>query len=262
MQLLGLDLQPAHRVGTPVQRAIAELAEGYGLAEVGLSAPASVGVMSGHDRRHGDEPFIDQLVLAFTCGPGGPVADGWLTLGGIGDAGVLQWNSIEIDELRFPVRIESHRIEIDTEGAGFRRGAPSASMEMTPTVGEFEFMYLSDGTINPALGARGGGPGATAWQALKDADGVHDLDLCARIWLRPGTSLLCRCCGGGGYGDPLDREPSRVEKDVREAIVTRERAEAVYGVVFDGDGRVLEADTSALRASLRAARENESKETT
>ena len=250
------------RVGNAVQRAIAELAEGYGLAEVGLSVPASVGVMSGHDRRHGDEPFIDQLVLAFTCGPGGPVADGWLTLGGIGDAGVLQWNSIEIDELRFPVRIESHRIEIDTEGAGFRRGAPSASMEMTPTVGEFEFMYLSDGTINPALGARGGGPGATAWQALKDADGVHDLDLCARIWLRPGTSLLCRCCGGGGYGDPLDREPGRVEKDVREGIVTRERAEAVYGVVFDGDGRVLEADTSALRASLRAARENESKETT
>ena len=249
------------RVGNAVQRAIAELAEGYGLAEVGLSVPASVGVMSGHDRRHGDEPFIDQLVLAFTCGPGGPVADGWLTLGGIGDAGVLQWNSIEIDELRFPVRIESHRIETDTEGAGFRRGAPSASMEMTPTVGEFEFMYLSDGTINPALGARGGGPGATAWQALKDADGVHDLDLCARIWLRPGTSLLCRCCGGGGYGDPLDREPGRVEKDVREAIVTRERAKAVYGVVFDADGHVLEADTSALRASLRAARENESKET-
>ena len=61
------------RVGNAVQRAIAELADGYGLAEVGLSVPASVGVMSGHDRRHGDEPFIDQMVLAFTCGPGGPV---------------------------------------------------------------------------------------------------------------------------------------------------------------------------------------------
>ena len=51
-------------------------------------------------------------------------------------------------------------------------------------------------------------------------------------------------------------------KDVREAIVTRERAEAVYGVVFQGDGSVAEAETSALRASLRVARENESKENT
>ena len=145
------------RVGNAVQRAIAELAEGYGLAEVGLSVPASVGVLSGHDRATAASRSSTSSCCAFTCGPGGPVADGWLTLGGIGDAGVLQWSSIEIDELRFPVRIESHRIVLDTEGAGFRRGAPSASMEMTPTVGEFELMYLSDGTINPALGARGGG---------------------------------------------------------------------------------------------------------
>ena len=117
----------------------------------------------------------------FTCGPGGPVADGWLTMGGIGDAGVLQWSSVEIDELRFPVRIESHRIVPDSEGAGHRRGAPSASMELTPTVGEFEIMFLSDGTLNPALGARGGEAGATAWQALRDEDGkIHELDLCAR----------------------------------------------------------------------------------
>jgi N-methylhydantoinase B len=243
------------RVGNAVQRAIAELAEGYGMAEVGLSVPASVGVLSGHDQRHGGEPFIDQLVHAFTCGPGGPVADGWLTLGGIGDAGVLQWSSVEIDELRFPIRIESHRIVPDSEGAGHRRGAPSASFEVTPTVAEFELMYLSDGTVNPALGARGGGAGATAWQALRDDDGtLHELDLCARIWLRPGTTLMCRCCGGGGYGDPLDREPARVAKDVGEGIVSRQRAESVYGVVIDDAGIVATEPTSAMRTSLRAAR--------
>jgi N-methylhydantoinase B len=220
---------------------------------VGLSVPASVGVMSGYDQRHGGEPFIDQMVLAFTCGPGGPVADGWLTLGGIGDAGVLQWNSIEIDELRFPIRIDSHQIVPDSEGAGRRRGAPSASLEFTPTDGEFEFMYLSDGTINPALGARGGGPGVTAWQGMRNEDGeVSDLDLCARIWLRPGTSLLCRCCGGGGYGDPLDREPERVAKDVRERLVSVERAAEVYGVIVDDRGVIDDERTTAARAALRA----------
>jgi N-methylhydantoinase B len=243
------------RVGNAVQRGIAELADGFGLAEVGLSVPASVGVMSGYDQRYGGEPFIDQMVLAFTCGPGGPVADGWLTLGGIGDAGVLQWNSIEIDELRFPIRIDSHQIVPDSEGAGKRRGAPSAMLEFTPTARDFEFMYLSDGTINPALGARGGGAGMTAWQGLRGKDGeIADLDLCARIWLRPGTSLLCRCCGGGGYGDPLDREPERLAKDVRERIVTVERAADVYGVVVDDQGVVNEEQTRIARAELRAGR--------
>ena len=79
-------------------------------------------------------------------------------------------------------------------------------------------MYLSDGTINPPLGVRGGGPGATARQATRGRDGVA----CARPTcvpacdLRPGTTLLSRCCGGGGYGDPLEREPARVAKDVSE----------------------------------------------
>jgi N-methylhydantoinase B/oxoprolinase/acetone carboxylase alpha subunit len=249
------------RVGNAVQRGIAELADGYGLAEVGLSVPASVGVMSGHDQRHGGEPFIDQMVLAFTCGPGGPVADGWLTLGGIGDAGVLQWNSIEIDELAFPILIESHQIVPDSEGAGRRRGAPSASLEFTPTAGEFEFMYLSDGTVNPALGTRGGGAGITAWQGLRTEDGaVEELDLCARVWLRPGTTLLCRCCGGGGYGDPLDREPERVAKDIRERIVSEERGLAVYGVVLAADGTVDADRTRRARAARRAERVSEVKE--
>ena len=106
------------RVGNAVQRAIAEMAEGYGLAEVGYSIPASLAVLSGLDPRHDDEPYIDQLVLAYTGGPGGPSADGWLTFAGLTDAGVLQWNSVELDELRFPIRIDSQRIAIDTEGVG------------------------------------------------------------------------------------------------------------------------------------------------
>ena len=217
-----------------MQRAIAELAEGYGMAEVGLSVPASVGVLSGHDQRHGGEPFIDQLVLAFTCGPGGPVADGWLTLGGIGDAGVLQWSSIEIDELRFPIRIESHRIVPDSEGAGFRRGAPSASFEVTPTVGEFELMYLSDGTINPALGARGGGAGATAWQALRDDDGTSTSSICAPA---SGSGRERRSCAGvaAAAGTATRSIESRAasRRTCGEGIVTRQRAESVYGVVID-----------------------------
>jgi N-methylhydantoinase B len=244
------------RVGNAVQRAIAEMAEGYGLAEVGLSIPASLAVLSGRDPRHDDEPYIDQIVLAYTGGPGGPVADGWLTMAGLTDSGVLQWNSVELDELRFPIRVDSQRIAIDTEGAGRRRGAPSAELELTVTEGAIECLYLSDGTVNPPQGVRGGAAGATARQALRGLDGVvRDTGLCARLHLEPGMTLLSRCCAGGGYGDPLEREPSRVARDVIEGIVSRERALGRYGVVIDDVGGVDRQATDAHRVALRSRKE-------
>ncbi len=244
------------RVGNAVQRAIAEMAEGYGMAEVGLSIPATLAVLSGNDPRHDDEPYIDQIVLAYTGGPGGPSADGWLTFAGLTDAGVLQWNSVELDELRFPIRIDLQQIAIDTEGVGRRRGAPAAELEFTATDGVIDCMYLSDGTINPPLGVRGGGPGATARQALRGLDGVaRDTDLCARLQLRPGTTLVARCCGGGGYGDPLEREPARVAKDVRERYVSHQRAFDRYGVVLDANGGVDPPATELRRAALRSNKE-------
>ncbi len=244
------------RVGNAVQRAIAEMADGYGMAEVGLSIPASLAVISGNDPRHDDEPYVDQIVLAYTGGPGGPSADGWLTFAGLTDAGVLQWNSVELDELRFPIRIDLQQIAIDTEGVGRRRGAPAAELEFTATDGVIDCMYLSDGTINPPLGVRGGGPGATARQALRGPDGVvRDTDLCARLQLRPGTTLVARCCGGGGYGDPLEREPARVAKDVRERYVSHQRAFDRYGVVLDANGGVDPPATELRRAALRSNKE-------
>jgi N-methylhydantoinase B len=219
------------RIGNAVQRGLAELADGHGLAEIGMSQPLSAGVISGRDVRHGDEPFVDQLLLAWSGGAGGPRADGWLTMGGIGDAGVLQRDSVELDELRFPIRVETQRIVPDTEGAGWRRGAPAAEAAITVTAGELDVLYLSDGTINAPKGVRGGLAGAPAWQAKQSAgEALEELDLCGRLTLREGDTIYTRCCGGGGYGPPQERETDRVLADVREGIITRRRAREVYGV--------------------------------
>ncbi len=81
-----------------VQRGIAELAAGYGMAENGLCFPASMGVLSGYDDRvGGGEAFIDQLVLGYSCGAASPSADGWLTMGCVGDAGDA---AVELDRDR------------------------------------------------------------------------------------------------------------------------------------------------------------------
>lgn len=242
------------RVGNAVQRGIAELAPGFGMAECGLSTPASVGVLSGTDPRHDDLSYIDQLVLGWTSGPACALADGWLTMGGIGDAGVLQRDSIEIDELRFPIRIDEQRIVPDTEGSGWRRGAPAARLRMTPVDTDLELMYLSDGTIYPPAGARGGGAGAAASQSLRLTDGsMRQLGVWGREIVRTGETLVSQCNGGGGYGDPLLREPERVLKDVREGFVTRSHAADVYGVAIDETLRIDTDATAQLRAQRAAA---------
>jgi N-methylhydantoinase B len=77
--------------------------------------------------------------------------------------------------------------------------------------------------------------------------------------LQAGEILLHLLSGGGGYGDPLEREPERVRQDVLSQFISFERARDVYGVVFAGteltDALVVdEAETARQREALRAGR--------
>jgi N-methylhydantoinase B len=218
------------------------------MAEVGLSLPASVSVISGRDPRNDDAPFINQLILGWTGGPGGPVEDGWLTMGGPGDGGALLRDSVEIDELKHPIVVWEQRLLPDTEGAGTRRGAPSAYCEFGPIDCDVQALYLSDGTVNPPQGVRGGLPGGRAQQFLK-ADGGEPVavDLCGDLIVHSNERLVSICTGGGGYGPPSDREPARVADDVREGWITQGRARDVYRVAVDASGEVDLAATGELR---------------
>lgn len=240
------------RLANAVQRGIAQLASGHGMAEVGLSLPASVSVISGHDPRHGGAPFINQLILAWTGGPGGPHEDGWLTMGGPGDGGALLRDSVEIDELKHPLVVWDQRLVPDTEGAGRRRGAPSAYGEFGPIDTSMDAFFLSDGTINPPQGVQGGLPGGRASQFLRRTDGeLVRLDLCGSVTVQPGERLVSISTGGGGYGSPEEREPERVGADVREGLITSQRARDVYRVALDEDGTIDLAATEELRVEHR-----------
>ena len=238
-----------------VALALGDLGEGFGLAQIGRAQPASMAVISGEDPRHGGTPFVNQLILAVTGGAGAPTADGWLTILGIGAAGFLYRDSVEIDEMKYPIVVHEQRLVADSEGAGRFRGSPGARVEFGPIDGcALDVVYLSDGTYNASVGVRGGLPGGKASQRVVDRSGAlsDELGSYAHVQLQPGETIVGHTCGGGGYGPPHERDVERVAHDVREAWITVERAFETYGVRLDERGNVDPAGTVSRRAELEA----------
>lgn len=75
-----------------------------------------------------------------------------------------------------------------------------------------------------------------------------------QLTLGDHDALVNFCAGGGGYGDPLGRDPAQVARDVRLDLCSREVAERVYGVRVGGDGAVDDEGTGAARQAIRARR--------
>jgi N-methylhydantoinase B len=238
------------RVANTTMRCFAEAQDGIGMAEFGYCIGAGSSVLSGIDPRSG-QPFVNQVFLGFTGGAGGHAADGWLSAFCIGCGGMLVRDSVEVDELKHPIRVVSQRLVADSEGAGRFRGAPAAMVEYGPVGCELELHYTADGTHIPPKGVRGGGDGAAARQSVRRRDGsLESVPNVASITLDPGETLVAQSCGGGGYGPPWERDIALVERDVREGWVSYERAESIYGVRFGVDGGVDYDATADRRSQL------------
>jgi N-methylhydantoinase B len=224
----------ADRATSAVQCAMAELADGRGMAEAGSVIPASAAVISGNDPRWQNEPFVNQIFLTLTGGAAAPNEDGWLTICHVGNAGMLRRDSVEMTEMRHPIRVVDQHIVPDTEGAGRYRGAPSAYVEYGPVGTSVVAAYGADGTINPAAGVRGGLAGGAAKHQKRMRDGrVVPLESSGFERLEDGETIICLTCGGGGYGPPAERDDGRVAHDVREGWISAQRAREVYGVELD-----------------------------
>jgi len=104
--------------------------------------------------------------------------------------------------------------------------------------------------IHPPEGLFGGKPGTKA-QFLVNGVSGNPFGL---TQLKPGDVVTIDAAGGGGYGNPLEREPEMVESDVMEGYVSVEKAREDYGVVIDPKTmKVDEKATRKLRDTLRKA---------
>lgn len=162
---------------------------------------------------------------------------------------------IETIELKSPVIVDTRSLRNDSGGAGKYRGGLGIVTQMTSrTDGRWSASNAGRRQC-PPWGLAGGKSGMPSRNFVK-ASGENDFKPLDpnRMLSGPNTSVRVATAGGGGWGDPLDREPERVLEDVRDEFVSRQSAQDDYGVVIDPAGMSVDHGATAnLRAKLRAA---------
>jgi len=212
-------------------------------------------LIGGWDARSGRE----WVHYEWSAGGNGGFAeeDGPSAMGPIdwGDLATVQ--STEVIETRMPLLVESSRLTVDSGGAGRSRGGLAMTRALRVLAAGTRYSLLSDGAVVPAFGVLGGLAGVPvgAWIERQGAASCFDTPgKVAGHLIEAGSTLMVRSAGGGGYGDPLQRDPERVALDVREGYVSAEAARLIYGVVIGADGGIELAATQKARERLRAVR--------
>lgn len=158
---------------------------------------------------------------------------------------------IEILERWYPILFTHCEAVPDSCGAGTFRGGCGIDRSFVAE-GEITLTMHGDRADVTPFGLAGGRNGGPNVLRLRTGAGGPEQDLgmyAMGIVLRPGDHVIYRSNGGGGYGDPLRRDPERVRGDVAAGWVTAEHAGSVYGIVLR-DGVVDEVATSRRRAEL------------
>ncbi len=207
---------------------------------------------------------------AYTTPDGMP--DGWMMLDGAmgGAAGshdrdgtdlwtfmvtrkpIMEAIDVEMLELLYPVLADFKQVRRGRFGAGAYRGGGGCHMQFRPHRADaIQGQFIGIRERMPINGAAGGSPGAVNLMVKHKADGSQEIlpAKCSDVVIADGESIEFAIASGGGYGDPLDRDPERVLADLERGRISSDDAEQVYGVVATADA-VDVSGTEAKRASL------------
>ena len=160
----------------------------------------------------------------------------------------------EFLESYFPLRIETYETIADSGGAGKNRGGNALRVSYR-FLEPGEISIHDDRWLTYPWGVNGGLPGARGRKLLVRTDGTRENipAKCDRIKVEAGDLLHFDTWGGGGCGDPLERETGKVAFDVDAGLVTVDGARR-YGVVLDSNAVVDEQATTRLRAQMAGVR--------
>jgi len=237
----------------------------------GTMATVNLGGTDQYGQRYGIH-LMDPMMNGFGAYSG---CDGY-DLGGSYSTTIPNVANVESNEFLSPMLYLHRRIEPDTGGAGTWRGGMAASMAFTAHgVAKTEALIMTHGLEVPnSMGILGGYPGSCVRQRIMRASDLAQRHCAGRlpvevselegeleemgpkpglIELRPGDVFETSWQGGGGLGDPLDRNPASVAADCRAGHYTKRFAERIFGVVVSADGLVA-ADAKIVRDEYAAFR--------
>ena len=162
---------------------------------------------------------------------------------------------VEVCELEHPLEILAFEFIQDAGGPGRFRGGMSLRRDHRFLESEGVLQVRSDRRVFRPFGLYGGCPGRPSQNFLNPETENRLLEAKLTMTIKRGDVFRHEMPGAGGWGDPLEREPSRVLRDVRNEFVSLASARDDYGVIIDTAAwRIDEEATRQRRAALRAAR--------
>jgi N-methylhydantoinase B len=185
--------------------------------------------------------------------PGRPIGDG---LDGHSWWPLFQNIPSEYLETYYPLLIEGYSTIMDTGGAGKHRGGNGVE-KIFLLLEEGDISIHDDRHLSQPWGILGGRPGACSekWLVRKDGSRQPLPSKIDNVRVFAGDRVIFRTAGGGGWGDPLERDPTRTRNDVARKLMSEAKAREEYGVVLTGSRLDLDhRATDELRDSMRRNR--------
>ena len=201
----------------------------------------------------GDGQSFQLMEILYGGIPGRPIGDG---MDGHSWWPLFENIPSEYLESYYPMIIEAYASVPDTGGPGRHRGGNGVE-KVYRLLEHGEISIHDDRHRSQPWGILGGKPGAVSGKWLIRADGTRTPleSKVDNVKVAPGDRIVFRTAGGGGWGDPLERDPARVRADVCRRLMSAEVAKREYGVVLTGAALVLDAAaTEARRESTRRSR--------
>ena len=216
---------------------------------------AHLGILGGTVVFFGDHPATGERFVTQSIEGGGWGGRPWED-GESASVSVCQGDvrnaPIEKMELRWPVVVEGRTLRQDSGGPGKFRGGLGLSTRVKNLVEGRWTLGETGREKYPPWGLWNGKPGAPSAHLLR-LPGERDfkkVDV-SRHWVPANAEAVIATAGGGGWGDPLERDPERVRWDVIEEYISLKAAREEYGVVLDPNALDIDwEETVRLRAEL------------